>query len=119
VFLPDLGVHASSYVQSYMHLHKEMRNSKAQYFLGDKFCTEFPGTVSSGTSGSLERMAHSSVHIWAGDPGRSTLANDGQDHSGADTGFLGNRIPCKAVMLLLVYTKPTRIFSISLVSQWH
>ncbi|PUZ50425.1 hypothetical protein GQ55_6G058100 [Panicum hallii var. hallii] len=66
-----------------------MRNKKAQDFLGDKFCAEYPSTVSSGTSGSLESMAHTSVHIWAGDPGSSTVGNDGQEHTGADMGFLG------------------------------
>ncbi|RLN04334.1 polyphenol oxidase I, chloroplastic-like [Panicum miliaceum] len=65
-----------------------MRNKKAQDFLGDKFCAEYPGTVSSGTSGSLESMAHTSVHIWAGDLESSTVGNDGQEHTGADMGFL-------------------------------
>ena len=66
-----------------------MRNKKAQDFLGDKFCAEYPGTASSGTSGSLESMAHTSVHVWAGDPGSSTVGNDGEEHAGADMGFLG------------------------------
>ncbi|OEL37677.1 (+)-larreatricin hydroxylase, chloroplastic [Dichanthelium oligosanthes] len=65
-----------------------MRNSKAQHFLGDKFCARYPGTVSSGTSGSLESMAHTSVHVWAGDPASSELGHDGQQHTGADMGFL-------------------------------
>ena len=66
-----------------------MRNKKAQDFLGDKFCAEYPGTASSGTSGSLESMAHTSVHVWPGDPGSSTVGNDGEEHAGADMGFLG------------------------------
>ncbi|RCV29736.1 hypothetical protein SETIT_6G036500v2 [Setaria italica] len=65
-----------------------MRNKKAQDFLGGKFCSSYPGTRSSGTSGSLESMAHTSVHVWTGDPGSSTTGHDGQKHSLADMGFL-------------------------------
>ncbi|PUZ50421.1 hypothetical protein GQ55_6G057700 [Panicum hallii var. hallii] len=80
----------------------------ARCFLGDKFCSEAsftineinerPGRRRNGnqkllrgtTSGSLERMAHTAVHVWTGNPGSSAVGHDGKEHKGADMGFLGS-----------------------------
>ncbi|KAL6659429.1 hypothetical protein ACP70R_003469 [Stipagrostis hirtigluma subsp. patula] len=89
--------------------HQMIRTGKGtQCFLGDKFCTEASfgtneintrsrrrqgpnGTKieKKGSSGSLERMAHTSVHVWLGDPAVKVDGHDGQKHGGADMGFLG------------------------------
>jgi polyphenol oxidase len=70
-------------------LHQMMRNKTAQDFLGGKFCPSSPLTRS-GTSGTLESMAHTSVHVWVGNPGSSTMGHDGLEHPNADMGFLGS-----------------------------
>ncbi|KAL6658897.1 hypothetical protein ACP70R_002937 [Stipagrostis hirtigluma subsp. patula] len=92
---------------------QQIRGGKgARCFLGDKLCTETsrrikeinersklrrsPGTQlkRGNTSGSLERMAHSAVHVWAGrskaDPGVCPVGHDGKEHCANDMGFLGS-----------------------------
>nr|CAB3480245.1 unnamed protein product [Digitaria exilis] len=103
----------------------EMKTSKPEFYedavdrnLGTMFCTEANfnineinkrsgrrlrkevGELKGDASGSLERMAHTAVHVWAGRPGppkdvkctdpEAALGHDRELHCANDMGFLGS-----------------------------
>ncbi|OEL36750.1 Polyphenol oxidase II, chloroplastic, partial [Dichanthelium oligosanthes] len=64
----------------------------ARAFLGEKLCSKFKVGENElvGCQGSLERMAHTALHAWVGNPGSRVVGQDGVAHPNADMGFLGS-----------------------------
>ncbi|TVU43139.1 hypothetical protein EJB05_09581, partial [Eragrostis curvula] len=74
-------------------LYKQMisEGKDATTFLGGKVCAGNKYDRNSGTSGTPESSkAHTSIHVWTGDPGYRVKGRNGTDYAGGDMGFLGS-----------------------------